>query len=100
MKKLGLLDVVAEQHRTFISNLRLLPELKWAALGDLYRLPDKERYPLKEWEEAVSYLLGCEVHFENYEAIGKSLKPFFPASEVICRNASIVCRTGQSSPAC
>ena len=56
MKKLGLLDVVAEQHRTFISNLRLLPELKWAALGDLYRLPDKERYPLKEWEEAVSYL--------------------------------------------
>ena len=43
MKKLGLLDVVAEQHRTFISNLRLLPELKWAALGDLYRLPDKER---------------------------------------------------------
>ena len=76
MKKLGLLDVVAEQHRTFISNLRLLPELKWAALGDLYRLPDKERYPLKEWEEAVSYLLDCEVHFENYEAIGKSLKPF------------------------
>ena len=68
MKKLGLLDVVAEQHRTFISNLRLLPELKWAALGDLYRLPDKERYPLKEWEEAV--------HFENYEAIGKSLNPF------------------------
>ena len=71
MKKLGLLDVVAEQHRTFISNLRLLPELKWAALGDLYRLPDKERYPLKEWEEAVSYL-----------------------------NVSIACRTGQSSPAC
>ena len=59
-----------------LTNLRLLPELKWAALGDLYRLPDKERYPLKEWEEAVSYLLGCEVHFENYEAIGKNLKPF------------------------
>ncbi len=57
IEKTGLLDVIAEQHRTFISNLRLLPELKWAALGDLYRLPDKERYPLKEWEEAVSYLL-------------------------------------------
>ncbi len=40
MKKIGLLDLLAEQHRTFISNLRLLPELKWAALGDLYRLPD------------------------------------------------------------
>ena len=76
MKKNGLLDVIAKQRRTYISNLRLQPELKWAALGDLYRLPDKEKYPLKGWEEAVSYLLGCEVHFENYESIGKSLKPF------------------------
>lgn len=76
MRKTGLLDVIAEQHRTYISNLRLQPELKWAVLGDLYRLPDKEKYPLKEWEEAVSYLLGCEVHFNSYEEIGKSLKPF------------------------
>ena len=76
MKKAGLLDVIAKQHRTYISNLRLQPELKWAALGDLYRLQDKARYPLKEWEEAVSYLLGCEVHFNSYEEIGKSLKPF------------------------
>ena len=76
MKKTELLDVIAEQHRTYISNLRLQPELKWAALGDLYRLQDKEKYPLKEWEEAVSYLLGSEVHFNNYEEIGKSLKPF------------------------
>ena len=76
MKKTGLLDVIAKQRRTYISNLRLQPELKWAALGDLYRLPDKEKYPLKEWEEAVSYLLGCEVHFNSYEEIGKSLKPF------------------------
>ena len=76
MKKTGLLDVIAEQHRTYISNLRLLPELKWASLGDLYRLPDKEKYPLKEWDEAGSYLLGCEVHFNSYEEIGKSLKPF------------------------
>ena len=75
MKK-GLLEQLAEQHRTVISNLRLLPELKWTALGDLYRMQDKEAYPLKEWEEAVSYLLGCEVRFNNYEEIGKSLKPF------------------------
>ena len=76
MRKTGLLDVIAEQHRTYISNLRLLPELKWAALGDLYRMENREKYPLKEWEEAVSYLLGCEVHFNSYEEIGKSLKPF------------------------
>lgn len=76
MKKNGLLDVIAKQRRTYISNLRLQPELKWAALGDLYRMENKEKYPLKEWEEAVSYLLGCEVRFNNYEEIGKSLKPF------------------------
>ena len=75
MKK-GLLEKLAEQHRTVITNLRLLPELKWAVLGDLYRLPNKEQYPLKEWEEAVSYLLRCEVDFANYEEIEKSLKPF------------------------
>lgn len=76
MKETGLLDLLAKQHRTFISNLRQQPDLKWAALGDLYRLPEKEKYPLKEWEEAASYLLGCEVRFPNYEAIWKSLKPF------------------------
>jgi len=76
LKKNGLLDLLAEQRRTYISNLRLQPELKWAALGDLYRMENKEKYPLKEWEEAVSYLLGCEVHFNSYEEIGKSLKPF------------------------
>ena len=76
MKQIGLLDRLAEQHRTFISNLRLLPELRWTALGDLYYMENKERYPLKEWEEAASYLLGCEVHFNSYEEIGRSLKPF------------------------
>ena len=76
MKEAGLLDRIAEQHRTFISNLRLLPELRWAALGNLYYMENKEQYPLKEWEEAASYLLGCEVHFNSYEEIGKSLKPF------------------------
>ena len=76
MKKPGLLDWLAERHCTFPDNLRLQPALKWAALGDLYHLENKEQYPLKEWEEAVSYLLGCEVRFANYEDIGKSLKPF------------------------
>ena len=76
MKEAGLLDRLSEQHRTFISNLRLLPELRWAALGDLYYMENKEQYPLKEWEEAASYLLGCEVHFNSYEEIGRSLKPF------------------------
>ena len=74
--KQGLLDKVAEQNRTLISNLRLVPHLKWAALCDLYRMKNKERYPLKEWCEAVSYLLGCTVVLNSYEEINKSLKPF------------------------
>ena len=74
--KTGLLEDLAEQHRTFISNLRMQPALKWEALGDLYRMETKEQYPLKEWEEAVSYLLGCTVHFESYGQLTASLKPF------------------------
>ena len=74
--KQGLLDKVAEQNHAFISSLRILPHLKWAALRDLYYLKDKEQYPIKEWEEAVSYLLGCTVVFQAYEEITNSLKPF------------------------
>lgn len=74
--KQGLLDKVAEQNHAFISSLRILPHLKWAALRDLYRMKHKEQYALKEWEEAVSYLLGCTVVFQSYEEITNSLKPF------------------------
>ena len=76
MKKIVLLDYLAKLHRTSIPNLRLLSDVKWAALGDLYRMESKEHYSLKEWNEAASYLLGCEVHFKDYGEIEKSLKPF------------------------
>lgn len=72
--KQGLLDKVAEQNHAFISSLRILPHLKWAALRDLYYLKDKEQYPIKEWEEAVSYLLGCTVRFASYEEITNRLR--------------------------
>lgn len=39
-------------------------------------MENKEQYPLPVWNEAVSYLLGCEVRFSHYEEIEKSLKPF------------------------
>lgn len=74
--KKGLLDQVAEQNRAYISSLRLVPHLKWAALRSLYCWKRKEQFPLTEWSEAVSYLLGCEVRFESYDEIEKSLKPF------------------------
>ena len=74
--KQGLLDKVAEQNHAFISSLRILPHLKWAALRDLYYLKDKEQYPLKEWEEAVSYLLGCTVVFQSYDPSRNGRKLF------------------------
>ena len=72
----GLLDQLAAKHRVYISDLRLRPALRWDALRDLSCYPDKERHPLREWEDAGSYLLGCEVKFENYEQVENSLKPF------------------------
>ena len=36
----------------------------------------KEKYPLSEWNKAVSFLLGCDVAFESYDEVGKSLRPF------------------------
>ena len=70
-----LLEQLADRHRTYIQNLRQQPGLKWEALGDLYRMENKEQYPLPVWNEAVSCLLGGEVRFDNYQEIEKSLKP-------------------------
>lgn len=36
----------------------------------------KERYSLKVWSEAASFLLDCPVCFDSYEQITDSLKPF------------------------
>ena len=63
-------------HRTKAENLSRNPELKWQVLGELYAMPDKERYPLPQWSETVSYILRCQVRFNSYEDISKSLKPF------------------------
>ena len=72
----NLLNRIAKRHQTRMAGLCTAPHLKWAALGELYRWKNKEQYSLKEWGETVSYLLGCDVQFESYEQIAKSLKPF------------------------
>ena len=76
-----LLEELAKKHRTYISQLRLQPKLKWEALGDLCRFSDKEKYPLEEWSEAVSYLLGCLVEFSSYRQIENDLRPFSMAMQ-------------------
>ena len=73
----GLLDQLAAKHRVYISDLRLRPALRWDALRDLSCYPDKERLPLREWEDAVSYLSGCDVRFESYEQVEDLLERFF-----------------------
>ena len=65
--KNGLLDEIACRNKRYISDLRL---------AQLHDLKGKEQYPLAKWSEAVSYLLGCTVHFESYGQITESLKPF------------------------
>lgn len=42
--KNGLLGILAERQGAFISDLRLRPEKKWTALGDMWRMRQKEKY--------------------------------------------------------
>ena len=70
------MKVIAEKYKTSLTNLTRLPNLKWAALGEICRFEGKERYPLAKWNKAVSFLLGCDVEFESYDEVGKSLRPF------------------------
>lgn len=72
----ALLDILARKRRTYLANLRQQSGLRWQVLGDMCSFPNKEQYRLKEWDEAVSYLIGCAIHFKSYEQIEKELKPF------------------------
>ena len=67
--KQGLLDKVAEQHHTFISSLRILPHLKWAALRDLHRMENKEQYPLSEMSQAVGDIYNTGDGINNMDAL-------------------------------
>lgn len=75
MKK-ALLYELEKKNNVSLLGLRTRPNLRWTALGQLYSWEEKERYCLKEWSEAVSYLLGCDVTFQSYEELANSLKPF------------------------
>lgn len=70
----GLLDQLAAKHHVFLSDLRLIPALRRESLGELQQMSQKERYPLKEWEDAVSYLSGYDVRFESYKQVENLLE--------------------------
>ena len=70
---IGLLDQLAAKHREYISDLRLRPALRWESLEELQQMSQKEQYPLKMWEDTVSYLLGCDIRFQNYQQMENML---------------------------
>lgn len=71
-----LLEILAPKGTKQLENIRANSQLKWRALAQLSRLPEKEKYPLADWSEAVSYLLCCSVHFDTYAQVANSLRPF------------------------
>ena len=70
---IGLLDQLAAKHHVFLSDLRLIPALRRESLGELQQMPQKERYPLKEWEDALSYLSGQIIRISSKEDIDNVL---------------------------
>ena len=72
----GLLDELKRETKIPATAPRLAPEKKWKTLQWLYQYKEKQRFPLEEWEETVSFLLGCQVRFGCYGEINRSLKPF------------------------
>ena len=63
----GLLDQLAAKHHVLLPDLRLIPALRRESLEELQQMSQKEQYPLKMWEDTVSYLLGCDIRFQNYQ---------------------------------
>ena len=72
----GLLVELRRETKIPVTAPRLAPEKKWEALKWLFHYREKQRFPLEEWEDAVSFLLGCQVRFSCYGEINRSLKPF------------------------
>lgn len=72
----GLLEELKQTTKIPVTAPRLAPEKKREALRWLCLYKEKQRFPLSQWENAVSFLLGCQVRFDGYGDVEKSLKPF------------------------
>ena len=68
MSELHLLDILAARHGCFISDLKLTPFLRRAALSDLCGM-DENSYPLSQWQDAVRYLTGDERDFASIKEV-------------------------------
>lgn len=81
MTKGHLLDWLAERQGCYISDLRLDPRLRRAALADL-RAVWSGIAPLDEWRVTVRYLTGCGRRFEHIGEIKAYLAAYLAGSEV------------------
>lgn len=52
----GLLVELRRETKIPVTAPRLAPEKKWEALKWLFHYREKQRFPLEEWEDAVSFL--------------------------------------------
>lgn len=75
-----LLDLLAREQDTVISNLRLVPHYRQNTIHRLYRMPDKESVSLLEWRETLSYLTETHLAISSYEDVESLLNDLYDSS--------------------
>ena len=75
MDKPHVLDILAKKQGCFVSDLRLNPINRRAALADLLLLDDSALL-LKEWKEAVYYLTRTTRIFEDVSLVKRYIRMY------------------------
>lgn len=75
MDKPHVLDILAKKQGCFVSDLRLNPVNRRAALTDLLLLDDSA-FRLKEWKEAVYYLTRTTRIFDDVSLVKRYIRMY------------------------
>lgn len=75
MDKPHVLDILAKKQGCFVSDLRLNPMNRRAALVDLLLLDDSA-FRLKEWKEAVYYLTRTTRIFDDVSLVKRYIRMY------------------------
>ena len=75
MDKPHVLDILAKKQGCFVSDLRLNPMNRSAALEDLLLLDDSA-FRLKEWKEAVYYLTRTTRIFDDVSLVKRYIRMY------------------------
>ena len=75
MNKPHVLDILAKKQGCFVSDLRLNPINRRAALADLLLLDDSA-FLSKEWKEAVYYLTRTTRIFEDVSLVKRYIRMY------------------------